>query len=97
MKYYEGCKLTVDIPASGGHDEGAIRDALLETLPGIEVVFRRSSSTTVLEAAGAFVPDGHPVAGAEEHDAKTNKWVSVGGRSILMAASDVLTRFQEHI
>jgi hypothetical protein len=85
MKYYEGCKLTVGVPVTGKFDEATIRKALDEVLPGIEITFRHDSSITVLEAAGAFVPHDHLVAGAQEQDPKTKKTVSVGGRLILTA------------
>jgi hypothetical protein len=95
MKYYQGCKLTVDVPVAREFDESAVRYALDEALPGIEVVFRRVPSTDVLEAAEAYVPENHPVAGAEEQDPDTGKWTKVGGRGILLAAADVLMRFSE--
>ena len=95
MKYYQDCKLTVDAPASAQLDEAAIRAALDEALPGIEVTFRRVFSADVLEAVSAFVPENHPVAGAEEEDLETKQWVKTGPRNILLAAGEVLMRFND--
>jgi hypothetical protein len=92
MKYYERCKLTVNVPTTGDFDEAAVRNALLEQLPGIEIEFRRLPSAHILEAAEAFVPNEHPVAGAADQDPETKKWTSIGARSILLAAEDVLSR-----
>lgn len=92
MKYYDRCKLTVKVPESGDFDEAAVRDALSEALPGIEVEFLRSAAAQMLESAEAFVPDSHPLAGMTEQDFQTKKTVLVGPRNILLAAEDVLQR-----
>jgi hypothetical protein len=89
MKYYENCKLTVNVP-SRGFDEATVRDALIDALPGIEIEFRRVGSSELLEAVEAFVPHDHPVAGADERDPDTKKWTSVGARTVLLTAGDIL-------
>jgi hypothetical protein len=95
MKYYERCRLTVDIPETDDFDETVVREALTDSMPGLEIEFRRVPGGKFLEAVEAHVPHDHPIAGAEEQDPKTKKWISVGGRTILLTAGDILNRFNE--
>jgi hypothetical protein len=76
MKYYERCKVIVAIPVGDKFDEGVIREALAERLPGIDVSFRPVSSTEVLEVGEVFVPPDHPIArsrGARSRHGRTLK------------------------
>jgi hypothetical protein len=95
MKYYERCKLTVAIPMASEFDEPAIREAVIQRLPGIEVLFKRDSSTEVLEVTDVFVPPDHVIVGAAEQNPATKEWVSVGARNIFATASEVLNRINE--
>jgi len=94
MSYYTGCELTIKIPPDRTSDEDAIRKALLEKLPGVDIEFISSSKTRQPAVAEAFVPDSHSMAGIKRQDFGTET-KSVAAETLLGIASDVLDEFRE--
>jgi hypothetical protein len=90
MSYYKGCELTIEIPETGSYDQAAIKKALTDELPGIEIVVRTGHA---LHAANAVVPKEHPLGGASEQKGRGPE-VHTGGRSLLTMAEEVLDRFK---
>ncbi len=68
MSYYTGCELKIKIPTDRAKDEDAIRNALLEKLPGVGIEFIFSPDVRRPSVAEAFVPHNHGMAGMKRQD-----------------------------
>ena len=93
MSYYTGCELKIKIPTDRAKDEDAIRNALLEKLPGIGIEFISSPDVRRPSVAEAFVPHNHPMAGMRRQDFGSTEMKAVAGETLLGIASDVLKNF----
>jgi predicted RNase H-like nuclease (RuvC/YqgF family) len=87
MGRYQGCKLTVEVPTSC--DERAVRKALVDEFPGIEVVVHVGPA---LRTTQAVVPDKHSLAGMAER-VGLGPGVRTGERALLKMSDEVLRRF----
>lgn len=87
MSYYRGCKLTIEVPKE--YDQAAIKEALVEDLPGIEVRVQIPTLRTV----EAFVPDNHGMTGMSEQ-VGGGPVVRTGGRTLLQRSDEILGRFK---
>jgi len=90
MKFYQGCKLTVEVPAVG-FDEAAARAALTKEMPGLEIEFQPKADCDSPTATSAEVKHSSPLAGAAEQAPESKEWQATGPRTILMMAQDILT------
>jgi hypothetical protein len=88
--YYQGCELTIEVPRTGNYDLAAITKALVAEMPGLKVKVRQPS--LIPYAVEAYVPDGHGLAAAGEEVG--GKLAPTGGRTLLMIAEDVLSKFK---
>lgn len=68
MSYFAGCRFKIELPSDRMPDEGALRRALLEKLPGIDIGFISDLDVRRPTVAEAFVPHGHPMAGMMRKD-----------------------------
>src|SRR5260370_30292229 len=94
MGYYTGCELKIKIPTDRAKDEDAIRNALLEKLPGVGIEFISSPDVLRPAVAEAFVPHNHPMAGMKRQDFGSTGMKPVGGETLLGIASGVLKDFR---
>ena len=89
--YYQGCKITIEIPRTGNYDKAAITKSLADEIPGVEItVLQPSLVPRVIEA---FVPNGHSMAGMAEQQVGSTKMEPTGARTLLMLAEEVLSHF----
>src|SRR5947199_10625629 len=88
MSYYTGCELKIKIPTDRAKDEDAIRNALLEKLPGIGIEFISSPDVRRPSVAQAFVPHNHPMAGMGRQDFGNLLLKAVAGEALLGIAGD---------
>ena len=92
VPYYQGCKLTIEVPRTGNYDKAAITKALIAEMPGIEVEIRQPSLVPV--AIQAFVPENHGLAAMGEEGIGGTGFEQTGPRTLLTMAEDVLSRFK---
>jgi hypothetical protein len=91
MSCYKGCQLTIEIPKTGNYDQAAIKKALTDELPGIEITIQTGP---VLHAANAVVPKDHSLAGMSEREVGSTQDVPTGARTLAQMADEVLGRFK---
>jgi hypothetical protein len=94
MGYYTGCELKVKIAPDQASDQDAIRKALLEKLPGVDIQFISSPDARRPTIAEAFVPDRHPMAGMKRQDFGSTEMKPVAGETLLGMAEDVLDQLK---
>jgi hypothetical protein len=94
MSYYTGCQLNMKIPPDQTSDEDAIREALLEKLPGVGIEFISSADARRPAVAEAFVPESHPMAGMRRQDFGSTEMKPAAGETLLGIASNVLDDFK---
>lgn len=95
MSYYKDCRLKIQLPPDRASDKDAIRQALVNELPGVEIEFTSSPNADPPSVAEAFVPDNHALAGMKRQDFGATEMKPVAGETLFGIASKVLDDFEE--
>jgi|SRR5205809_5742358 len=95
MDYYADCRLKIKLPPNRATDKDAIRQGLVETLPGVDVEFISSPEAHLPSVEEAFVPDSHALAGMRRQDFGSTEMKPVAGETLLGMAKQVLDDFEK--
>jgi len=95
MSYYRRCRLKIDVPPDRETDKVAIRQALVEKLPGVDMEFISSPDADQPSVAEAFVPEGHQLAGIQRQNFGSTQMKPVAGKTLFGMASNVLADFKK--